>query len=29
MTGTFGEMHQGIAQLNANFQTVINNQNKI
>ena len=29
MTGTFGEMHQGITQLNANLQVVINNQNKI
>ena len=29
MTGTFGEMHQGISQLNANLQVVINNQNKI
>ena len=29
MTGTFGEMHQGITQLNTNLQVVINNQNKI
>ena len=29
MTGAFGEMHQGITQLNANLEKVINNQTKI
>ena len=29
MTGTLGEMHQGIVQLSTNLQVVINNQNKI